>query len=304
MAIKNPMGANSFDRLHEAGILGAKAPTEDQVRSKLEAKIERLRAIDGHLAKVELATAKLYAIPKDKQLKQLTAAMNATVALATSKGLPVGSKAPLTACANELTSLREGVWTGAATDRRTLTVLFASKARKDIADLIEAALSRKEKMLAESQKDSDLDEFYKMADEVIKKNAGEADKLMSIKDKAFVIARAPVVPADAQVNVEKLKRAGVKCESLAGYAVIHNQLVIGINGTKLPKGVKAPAEAERLRKGLEKQMGTKLQFVSPKAAPYKGGAWFWLMSDRDLEIMARAFPGGQIKVSIWGMAFN
>lgn len=301
--MKNPMGSNSFDRLQEAGLMVSGGGDEAQALAKIEARIARLVELDKHLAKVEVATANLWLLPKDKALTQLSAALKSTQKVMADK-LPTGTKTPLTACMNELTSLREGVYLATATDKKALTLLFVTKARKEIAALLLTAKERKAKLEAASSDDEVLQKFYDEAAEVIEQNKKESEKLDGLKDKPFMIARVPVVPADNIVSVEKLRHAGFACESLGGYAVLKNQLVIGINPKSLTKKIKAPDEAERLRKQLQSHMKVPLQFVSTSPFSYKGASWFWLMSDRDINALTKTFPGGRLKVMRWGFAFN
>lgn len=319
----SPFGTNSFDRLSEAGIVGSKPlPDEATVKAKLDAKIIKLGEIDVHLTKVQTATAKLYVMPKVKQLKQITAALKATKALVAAKGMPVGTKVPLTACLNELTSLREGIFTGAATDKKSLTLIFAQKARNAIAELIASAHDRKTRLEAESHTDSDLDSFYKKAEDVIQRNGTESEKLESIKDKPFAIVRVPIVPVGTKMasnipmtlSIERLRRQGFKCESIGGYAVLQNQMVLGIasQGIKKTKTSEIKTskksseileEAEHILKLISKETKSKLQFVSQKAIGKNGASWFWIMPERELDMLAKV-SGGTVNIPMWGFAFN
>jgi hypothetical protein len=267
--------------------------------------------------------------------------------------------------------------------------------------LVESSRHRLEKIVADSSAESDMEDFYKNAGEVIKRTEHEAVKILPIKDKPFVLTRAPIVPMDGSISAEKLPQLGFKSESISGYPVIHNQLVLGINPKmmashdpadnakfaemqkklkdadltieqikrqrgrirdaqmdlskvdkekakpdflkqkeeavrkaesdlkdmidragidpdeyiKLDQRVKrshnavpqaVKDEADRLRKLLERKKGVKLRFVSdsPRSHPGNPGIWFWLMPDKELDMLAKAAFGKRVNVSRWGFAFN
>lgn len=306
-------GKNNFDRLEAAGLVSGEDTTA-ATKTRTQERITALTELAGKITKIEDALASLYTLSKASRLKKLTQVLSAVKKLHGSP-LPTGAKKYVGNCLNELTSLREGVYaTSAQVDKNALQLIAAGKAKTEILALASAAGAKLDKIMAESNEHADLEEFFRKAGEVIKKNAGEATKLEGIKDRAFMIARAPVVPADGSVSVEKLTRLGFKVENMGGYAVMHNQLVIGISPKAL-MGDKAGslksektsaairAEADRLRKLVQKKTKTKLQLVSDKSYPYMNGAWFWLMNDTDLDTFARAFPGSHIKVTRWGFAF-
>jgi hypothetical protein len=116
--------------------------------------------------------------------------------------------------------------------------------------------------------------------------------------------------------VEQLKQSGFKADTVGGYALLHNQLVLGINPQELLKLNKGQREegkeipraqwlggAERVKKMIEKQMKVKLTFVDEKPYGGAGGAWFWLMPEREAAMLKNAFPGKAIHVQKWGFAF-
>lgn len=396
----NPLGKNNFDRLEAAGLV-AGADDSENLKAKTEARVSELNTLITKVRKVEAYLADLYVLPRPRQLKRLTSASQALRDLHASK-LPIGTKKHIEACLNEVISLREGVHsTNSKLDQQTLALTASAKARTDLEAMIESATHRLEKVVADSSSELDLEEFYKRAADVIKKNDAESTKIAPIKDKPFLLARVPVVPTDGSLSAEKLPRLGFKSESLSGYPVIHNQLVLGINPKKLashgdadserfaqmqrklmnegvtlddvkklqgkakdltldisrfdldkadPKVVEKKKgeldavleqarkisekagvdlmdfvklsqslrrsqsavpqavreEAERLRKMLEKKKNVKLRFVSenPATVVGKAGVWFWLMPDRELDMLAKASLGNRVNVSRWGFAFN
>lgn len=301
MAVKNPMGANSFDKLENAGILGAKQLTDDQINANLDIRVDKLKGLLATLAKVEIATTDLHKFSTTGLLKQLTAVLNTVKVLVTSKGLPAGSKSHLVALVNELTSLREGAFLDLAFTKDSLTIGYLSKAQIAIANLIDVSILRKEKLSSDSSNPYASSEFYRLAEDVINRNREATDKLVIDATQPFIIARLPVVPADSFISVDKLKKTGILCDSISGYAVINDQILLGISRKLLAPNLTVKDEAERLRKALQKETKTKLNFVSPKAYAFKGRAWFWLMHDKDLDLLATACTGSQVNIQSWGI---
>lgn len=401
----NPLGKNNFDKLEAAGLVAGPDDAEN-LKFKTEARVAELGVLIGKVNKVQAYLAELYTLPKPRQLKRLSAASTALRELHADK-LPTGAKRHIAACLNEVISLREGVYTSnTKLDKQTLALTASSRAKTELQSMVESAQHRLEKVIADSSSEMDMEEFYKKAADVIKKNASEVTKIAGIADKPWIMARVPVVPSDGSLSAEKLPGLGFKSESLSGYPVIHNQLVLGINPKhmaahsdesvvritemnqklkdanvrledlknlsgrvrdtaldlrklteaeskekgsvnpdilkqtearakdafkkysdlagkadfdmdeyqKLSSQVKRShaaqpeairKEAERLRKLLEKKTRTNLRFVSekPGATPGKPGVWFWLMPDRELDLLARASLAKRVSINRWGFAF-
>lgn len=399
----NPLGKNNFDKLEAAGLVAGPDDAEN-LKFKTEARVAQLGTLIGKVTKVQAYLAELYVLPKPRQLKRLTAAQIALRELHKEK-LPTGAKRHIEACLNEVTSLREGVYSSnTKLDKQTLALTASTKARSELESMVEAANHRLEKVIADSSSELDMEEFYKKAADVIKKNASESKKIDNIVDKPWLMTRVPVVPTDGSLVAEKLPGLGFKSESLSGYPVLHNQLVLGINPKHLashsdesvqriaeinkklkdanvrvedlknlagrvrdtaldlrkfteaeekekdsvkpellkraqdaaadalkkykaladkaefdleeyqklnsqvkrshaaqPEAIKK--EAERLRKLMEKKTRTNLRFVSEKPFSYKGGVWFWLMPDRELDLLARASLAKRVSITRWGFAF-
>ena len=231
----NPLGKNNFDKLEAAGLVAGPDDSEN-LKAKTEARVAELGVLIGKVKKVEAHLATLPILPKPRQLKRLAEAANALTGLRATK-LPVGAKRHIEACLNEVVSLREGVYvSNSKLDKQTLALTASKQAREELQGLVESAQHRLEKVMADSMSESDLDEFYKKADAVIKKNSAESVKIEPIRDKPWVLARVPVIPMDGSISTEKLPQMGFKSESLSGYPVIHNQLVLGINPKMLSGG--------------------------------------------------------------------
>lgn len=401
----NPLGKNNFDKLEAAGLVAGPDDAEN-LKFKTEARVAELGTLITKVTKVQAYLAELYVLQKPRQLKRLSAAATALRELHAAK-LPVGAKRHIAACLNEVISLREGVYaSNTKLDKQTLALTASTRAKTELQSMVEAAQHRLEKVIADSSSEMDLEEFYKKAADVIKKNASEVTKITPIADKPWIMARVPVVPSDGALSAEKLPGLGFKSESLSGYPVIHNQLVLGINpkhlsahsdesvkritemnqklndaniriedlkkagvrakeligdlkklqdaeaenkGSVKPEKMKTAGEAaaaaltkydgmlkkadidleeyqrlqsqvkrshaaqpeairkeaERLRSLMEKKTRTKLRFVSekPGATPGKPGVWFWLMPDRELDLLARASLSKRVSINRWGFAF-
>ena len=396
----NPLGKNNFDRLEAAGLV-AGADDSENLKAKTEARVSELNTLVTKIRKVGLYLAELYVLPKPRQLKRLAAAAVGLKELHQQK-LPVGAKNHIEACLNEVISLREGVYSSnSRLDKQTLALTASTKARTELLAMVESAQHRLEKVVADSSSELDMEDFYKKAADVIKKNDTEASKVLPLKSKPFLLVRVPVVPLGSSLSTEKLPQLGFKSESLSGYPIIHNQLVLGINPKMLashgdeesirfaqlqqtlkesgvsldelkkvqgrikdlttdiarldpekadPKFVAQknadleklqqqaealvkksgidiaeyqslqqklrrshsaviPAvreEAERMRKLLEKKKNVKLRFVSetPHSDKKSGGIWFWLMPDKELDMLAKASHTKRVDIKQWGFAFS
>lgn len=143
------------------------------------------------------------------------------------------------------------------------------------------------------------------------------------------------------VDEDAIKRVGgFKTDNLGGYTILHNQLVIGIDSHAI-YDKEAPAEeggkptlkkqrvketvivfkkgnptrvakardrthfdvAQRVLKLIERQYNARFDFVSEYSVGLNGGEFFWIMPKADHVRLARAFPGGHLKIAKWGFAF-
>lgn len=314
MGAKSAFGKNNFDRLEAAGLVSVEDNTNNQ-KEKLTARAAQLRVLAQKFDKVFAGMADTYVMDHKRQLKRIQVIIAKVKELHDTQ-LPIGAKRHVATCINELTSIKEGVHAlNAAADKKMLTMIAAKTAKDELLAMAVATEARIESIEADSSTVDDLEEFYRKAADVIKKHAGKAEDIKAIKNKAFIIARMPIVPADDKLSAERLATAGFQVESIGNYAVLQNQLVIGINPRFLMgehsgevKGEKASklirAEVERLRKFLEKKTNVGYQLVSEKAKSEGSGTWFWLMNDNDISRLARVSPGGRIQIKAWGFAFN
>lgn len=300
--------------------VGSKAgPDEAQVIAKMEARVKALKELRASLHKATESLAKLHIVDKEQQLKKLTSARKKVVAIAESKP-PVGVSKALRACLNELTSLREGVYIGTATTKKTLAIVACSNAVEHVDGLIGKAEQRLSQAKSGVEAGSSDPVFQDEVVKVIQKTAEDAHKLESLKGKSFVMSRVPVVAiAKSMLDANVLKRKGFKAEDIGGYPVVHNQLVIGINKAMLDlkkneisdlgQTVKTISTdrwvnaAEQVLAMIRKQTKVKYQLVDARPYGHSGGAWFWAMPERDLNLFASAFPGKAVALKSWGFAF-
>ncbi len=303
---------SQMEKLVSALQMGSKAgPDDAQLLVKMESRVAALSSLKKQLQKATLAVSELYLDDKPKQLKKLTASLRLVKELAENKP-PVGVKKHLQACLNELTSLREGVFIGAAS-KKALTIVSCSQAVNEVDALLSSA---KAKVSAAKTKvgPTDVDLYSDDIEKVIKQNADEAKNLDSLTNRPFVVARVPMIPiSSAGLSSEQLKRTGFKVETISNYVVMHSQLVVGINKSMLdlkrtkeggsidPK--KWKDSALKIVKLLERELKTKMYLVDDKPYGYKGGAWFWVMTEKDLRSFASCFPGKHVKLERFGFAF-
>ena len=351
---------SQMDRIIESMTMGGTPSVSEE--AKLEAVAARardLKEVRAKLMRLTIVMSKLYTAPKPDKLKKLTAARKAVQQIIDDKP-PVGVAKPLRACVNELTSLREGVFIGAVSDRKALTLLTVQATIEHVDDLIKKCEARSTNIKAQLAVNagSGMDEGD--VDKVIRRNAKESAKMPNLANKDYGVVRAAVVPVltkffPPERLIDSLKHMGFSVDNMAGYPAIHNQLLIGVNVPRIQKEAyriveekkrldeekKArEAEEKEKRKGkrrvkvkiepdneyaedaeyswgnlkpleiakqvaemLEKHMGTPLIFGTDVPTPYKGVSWYWVVPAREMNRLAKAFPGGHLQVREWGFAF-
>lgn len=308
LAAKN---GSQMDKIVGTLQMGSKAgPTEEQVTAKAEARVKALIELKAKLQRATLAVSELYMSDKPTQMKKLTASLKKVKELADNKP-PVGVKKHLTACINELTSLREGVYIGAAT-KKTLSIVACADAVAEIAVLIDQTKARVKQAKVESGA-ADDELYTEEVEKVIQRNAKDATRLESLKNRPFVISRVPIIPIATGLSTEALKRKGFKIETISNYVVMHNQLVIGINKEQLK--LKREKEGKsidtekwqtailKILRMISKQIGSKVVLVDEKPYGAQGGAWFWVMPEKELNAFASCFSSKTVKLQRFGFAF-
>jgi hypothetical protein len=231
-----------------------------------------------------------------------------------------GVNKPIKAVINELRSILEGMTSGAEMQDSDYSVVWIDYAL----DKIRSAIYANEKALRElHMSEEELEsqpeeELYKGFEEVLasaREEANAAD-LASIKTREWTVVRAPIVPMSKSgiFDATKFQKNGIKCDNMAGYPMFRNQLVIGINKAMLnvtdkerSSGAAIPRErvlsaATKVKRILEKKTGQRLQFVDQRPHGAQGGAWFWLMPERELNAFAACCPGQRIQLLNWGFS--
>jgi len=292
-----------------------KGDADSQIKAKLELRAKALVELKAKLEKATVKVSKLYVVEKPEQLKRLTSALKSVSSIMENRP-PVGVSKALKACVNELTSLREGVYVGAAVDKKTLSILACTNAVKQVETLIEATKKKIENVGKDEQDvmAAAEEQSYQEIEKVLEMTQKESQNIDQLHKRPFVLTRVPVIPlSKGPLNVSVLQKVGFKTDMVSGYTVMHNQLVLGVNKQmlELKKGGISRVidtkvvldKALEVKKMVEKQTGAKYQFVTEKPYGASGGAWFWLMTERDLNLFAKSFPGGHVKLERWGFAF-
>jgi hypothetical protein len=302
--------------LPQLQLAGKKEKPEEHVQQKLEARSKGLKQLKANLDKVVVSVSKLYVVDREQQLKKLTSSLKKVKGIIDNKP-PLGVQKHLRACVNELTSLREGVYTGAAVDKKTLSILACTKAVAHVETLITSNTKALKRLKAGAEgaaeiSAADEEQMYGDIAKVLQQTQKESKNINDLKERQFVVTRVPIIPlSKLPLNPEKLKAQGFKAEGLGGYPVMHNQLVLGINKSMLEvrdisKAIKPETileAAKKVKTLIEKQTKQKLYFVDEKPYGAIGGAWFWLMNERELSAFAKAFPGRHVQLTRFGFAF-
>jgi len=303
-------------------------------KSAVEQRIVKLDRLVARTKAIALGLADLYVCNKPNRLKSLTAAMKTVDALRAEK--VVGTRLVIDTCMNELTSLREGIFTGAALDKSDLQIQTCAAAVGKFQELMASARRRLDSMKRDNAEEQGIEveadvDYSELA---IIKNLKEKAKLPEIKGKAFVVGRAPVVivttpgggsssgvPGAKKVTFQQkdnpsnfvnrtvLEKGGFSVDNIDGYAIIHDQLVIGVNKSMIELDKRGrPAEtiqevAQRVMTSLSKASKKQMTLVTDGVYGYGGGSWFWIMPEKEMSLFSKAFPGGHPKLKVWGLAF-
>lgn len=305
----------------------------------LQARLSLLADVRTKLRKLNVYLGSIAVSDKQRQLKVLR---SATKYLETFKEVPNGVKPLLATIGNELVSLREGV-VADAVEPRDLILLSGAKAVTAVEGLqeqIKANVARLESQL-HIEGAIDPNEALILKNQKFKASMpalGEKDFVVSRVPVAFTFQQKNGHSSIGYVDTSSIASLGFKVDNLGGYTVLYNQLVVGVNSTSVYDTVKdsdgnvvktrqrvaedaitfkkgAPTKVVRRRDKdyldvalhvkaqLEKKTNQPYVFVSETPQGYEGGHWFWLMPTRDLNRLARAFPGGHAKINRWGFAF-
>lgn len=313
--------------------------SQDEIQVRLDALLARrarLVEVKTKVRKVNAALANLAVAPVTKQIGLIRSAQ---AYVADIKEIPTGVKPLLRTIHNELQSLHEGIL-AKAVRKKDLVLTAGVQVVREI-DAILAKVESNLVKLSSSLEDVDrnvlvLKKNQEQRDKIPAFNGREF--VVGRAPVAFTFQNKQKHSSVGYVDQEKLDNMGFKSDNLGGYTVIHNQLVIGIDSHAVydkqvgedgkqsikrqqvkdttvvfKKGnptrvLKARDKlhidvARKVLKMLERRFNAQFDFVSEYAVGLNGGEFFWVMSVQDFRRLAKAFPGGHLKISRWGFAF-
>lgn len=316
---------------------------KEEIYARLQATVNRTAEVVSVIKRMQSAVVG-HAKSKPMQQRNLMRTVRQEITKLEASDLPSGLKTPLQIMGNEAQSLLEGLRANlvSASDMTLTTHVDVLKAAADI------TAKAKTKLESNGAVDHSLE-----WEQTINQNSKFKNSLPKITN-GFGFARVPVAMSfvpnaknkHSQVgylNLEILNSAGFKAKMVSGYAIIYNQLVIGIDprNTKTKEKVFSPKlnrdtevfvpkkvldhkvvfkgddgnvknvkrdmkphdSALEYTKLLEKKTGEQWEFVSEKGYGHQGVTYFWLMTARDLNRFSKAFPGKHVGMKEWGFAF-
>ncbi len=208
------------------------------------------------------------------------------LASARKKKAPYGLGKFVRAAVNELVSLREAATIGDLTDDQ-----IELRSTKAILTQIDILLV-KEAELANAG--SETDEVFEGDVEGVLALANAQTTLPTLGDNVFVLARVPVVPVPAAgfLATKKVNALGFEAKDAGGYAIMSNQIVIGVS----------PKSAKDIHIALEQFRAERLVLVDSRGHGKNGVLWYWVLRQEDLARFSLAFSGGALKLQSWGLA--
>jgi hypothetical protein len=208
------------------------------------------------------------------------------LAAARKKKVPYGLGKFVRAAVNELVSLREAATIGDLTeDQVDLRSTNAIITQIDILLVKEAELA---------SATNGTDEVFDGDVEGILALANAQTTLPPLNGNVFVLARVPVVPVPATgfLATKKVNALGFDAKDAGGYAIMSNQIVIGVS----------PKSAGDIHIALEQFRSERLVLVDSRGHGKNGVMWYWVMRADDLAQFSQAFSGGSLKLQSWGLA--
>lgn len=185
-------------------------------------------------------------------------------------------------------------------------------AQNDLALLAEQEANQKSSEGSTSKYDDPSDPRFYLTDfeeEIFKRHGRETPKV-SIGNRPFATHRVPlVVISKPMINTATLVRLGVDAQTVNQYAVIHNQIVIGISHKasfkeKQGRSTKTSEEkAAEIADMISKNTRRPLEQVTSQGYPYQGATWFWYAEAYTLNALYKS-ANSRLAISKWGFAFN
>ncbi len=165
---------------------------------------------------------------------------------------------------------------------------------------------------------------------LLKKFSKNEKELSILIAKQYIFARVPIIPLTVPPLLpDELKKFGFKVQSLGGYTVMENQLVLGFNHNFLKQMQEDPdlknkakpyQLAEMIVAQLNKESGKNYKILGDDKKPshgHKTGTYYWLVPARLINLMIQSTGtklsdkqgGGMSKpqrltVKQWGFAFQ
>lgn len=219
------------------------------------------------------------------RIRQLTDMLNFLATERRNK-VPYGLGKFVRAAVNELVSLREAATIGDLTEAQV--DLHSTKAILTQIDV----LLRKEEQLAKASEETD--DVFEGDVEGVLSLASAQTTLPELDGNPFVIARVPVVPVPMAgiLATKKVVSLGFDAKDAGGYAIMANQVVIGVS----------PKSSSDIHLALEQFRAERLVLVDTRPQGKKGVLWFWVMRESDLARFSKAFSGNSLKLQSWGLA--
>lgn len=247
--------------------------------------IEALKDFHARIAGLLLDLQALNGASNVVRIVHLNTALT-SLANARKNKVPFGLGKFVRAAVNELVSLREAATLGDLTDEQ-----IDLHSTGEILMQIEVLLVKE--MILESAT-SGTDEVFEGDVEGVLALANAQTTLPPLNGNVFVLARVPVVPVPATgfLATKKVKALGFDATDAGGYAIMSNQIVIGVS----------PKSASDIHIALEQFRAERLVLVDSRGHGKNGVLWYWAMMADDLAQFSQAFSGGALKLQSWGLA--
>jgi len=224
---------------------------------------------------------------------------------------------------NTITSVEEGL---------ASAEIGPMKARKELAEAFaeysQSITKALDSLVIPTQKDEKVafDQVLDRSTEVLLSFASQQEAILKrIREQGIVLTTAPVLTISSPpLDVSKLKSNGFKAKSLSGYAVLEDQLVVGISvdvvlsrtTRKLSKdGSKKPSTPEERNQIKEEFLDTVLQKYRNRKMIAVGGensyeksSWFWLVPSDNLRLLRSCtivdHTVSSVNFTKWGFPFR
>lgn len=238
------------------------------------------------LSKVIKAINSMDKMTQQKRLRL----MNAILVKLDSIKTPHGYSKYIKELVNEVKGLQQGIEKNLSIDKLRPTQFVKIRLIvKDNLNELETRLSRLKAGEQEFENEED-----KRTVKILERTNNEVTKIEKAKTKKWVAIRVSVIPicSSSMINITKLQNT-FDASNMNGYAVLHQQLCIGINKQKLPKGCTCEEYLDQIITRLNDARGTEL--INLKEKPVISSItginvnWYWLMTKHEANNFRLAF---------------